>query len=120
MQCRKFVLAFATIAGIFPVISNANPQKEALNACARAFASSIAAPGAAVPAFKLDYRGDHEEGPVATYYDHQYTFFLKAHNAKTGLPLANATCSADMRGTVIALRATPLEAASPTLAAQLR
>jgi hypothetical protein len=119
MQFRKSVLAFATIAAISPVITNASPQKVALNACARAFATSIASPGTAAPSFKLNYSGDQEEGPLAAYYSHQFTFYLHAHDAKTGLALANATCSADSSGTVIALSSTPLDAAAPTLAAKL-
>jgi hypothetical protein len=117
MDIRPFLPALALIAAISPSTSNASSEDAALNACARAFASSIAAPGSAAPVYKLKYPGDHGESPLASYYGVRYTFYLQAQNAKTGLPLARASCSVDARGT-IALTAMPMDASGPALAAQ--
>ena len=119
MHTRKILLAFAALAAISPSLSNASGQKNALNACVHAFASSIAAPGSAAPTFKLNYQGDQEEGPLASYYGRQFTFYLHARNAKTGLPIANATCSATTRGSIVALTSAPLDNEAPALAARL-
>ena|SRR5271163_2180823 len=117
MDIRKCTLAAAAIAAISPSISSANTESVALNACARAFASSIAAPGSAAPAYKVDYRG-HAESALTSYYRSEYTFYLRAHDPKTGLTLARATCSADNGGKIVALRSEPSDALSPALAAQ--
>jgi hypothetical protein len=84
-------------------VSNANPENTALNVCARAFASSVAAPGSAAPAFKLNYRGGQEGSALSSYYNRVYTFDLHANDAKTGLALARATCAVDSNGTLISL-----------------
>jgi hypothetical protein len=118
MHIRKLLLAAAAIAAICPAVSGAAPESAAVKACAHAFAASIAAPGTESPSFKLNYLGSQEAGALADYYQRQYTFFLKAHDAKTGLTLARATCSVDFNGKIVALTATPLEAAAPALAAQ--
>jgi hypothetical protein len=117
MTIRKVLLAAASIAAIAPAISYASPENSALKACAQAFASSLAG-GSGSPTFKLKYRPD-APSPLAEYYSaHEYTFYLQANDPKTGSTLARATCSADTRGTVLALTATPLEN-SPALAAKL-
>jgi hypothetical protein len=118
MDIRKLHLAAAAIAAISPSISNANPENTALNACARAFASSIAAPGSAAPSYKVDYRGGDSKGVLASYYDREYTFYLRAHSPKSGRTIARATCSTDMNGTITALRSEPLAESSSTLAAR--
>jgi hypothetical protein len=117
MDIRKFTLAAAAGAAISPSISTANPENVALNACARAFASSIAAPGSSAPSYKLDYRGARAQSALANYYGREYAFILQAHDPKTGATLASATCSSNMRGTVVALSPLPLDSSSPTLAA---
>jgi hypothetical protein len=119
MHIRKLALAAAVIAAIAPSLSNASPENAALNACARAFASSIASPGSAAPAFKVQYQGTRNAGVLADYYSPQYTFYLQAHDAKTGIALARATCSTDSHGTIMALTSTPLPLSGAALAAQL-
>ena len=117
MIIRKLLPAAALIAAISPAVSHASTETTALNACAQAFATSLA-PGAAAPAFKLQYLRE-SAGPLADYYSsHSFTFYLQARDPKTGLTLARATCSASARGALIALTATPLET-SPSLAARL-
>jgi hypothetical protein len=117
MTIRKLLLTAAFIGVISPIVSLASTENAALNACAQAFATSLA-PGSAAPAFTLKYHSG-SAGPLADYYNSQkFTFYLQARDPKTGLTLARATCSADTRGAVIALTATPLET-SPSLAAQL-
>ncbi len=122
MDVRKLHLAaaaaIAAIAAIAPAVSNANPENAALNACARAFTSSIAAPGSAVRPYRLVYLGDHPQSALSSYYGHEYTFFLKARDPKSGATLARATCTTDMRGTTVALRTEPVDASNPTLAAE--
>jgi hypothetical protein len=118
MIIRKLLLTAASIAAICPAVSHAFPENTALNACAQAFATSLAS-GSAAPAFKLKYHHSESAGPLADYYSsREFTFYLQARDPKTGLTVARATCSADTRGTVIALTATPAET-SPSLAAQL-
>src|ERR1700675_1392148 len=117
MDIRKLTLAAAAGAAISPSISHAYPESVALNACAPAFASSIAAPGSAVPSYKLDYRGAQAQSALAHYYGREFTFNLQAHDPKSGVTLASATCSATMRGTIVALTPEPLGSSGPTLAA---
>jgi hypothetical protein len=116
MIIRKLLLTAASVAAICPAVSHASPENAALNACAQAFATSLAS-GSGVPAFKLKYHAE-SAGALADYYgSHAFTFYLQARDPKSGLTLARATCSADTRGTVVALTATP--ETSPGLAAQL-
>jgi hypothetical protein len=116
MTIRKLLLTAASIAAICPAVSHASPENAALNACAQAFATSLAS-GSAAPTFKLKYHSE-SVGTMAEYYSsHEFTFYLQARDPKTGLTLGRATCSADTHGAVIALTATPPET-SPSLAAQ--
>jgi hypothetical protein len=117
MTIRKLLLAAASIAAICPAVSQAFPENTALNACAQAFATTLAS-GSAAPAIKLKYHHSESAGPLADYYSsREFTFYLQARDPKTGLTLARATCSADTRGNVLGLTATPPETL-PSLAAQ--
>ena len=117
MKFRHIALVAASIAALAPAISNASPEKAAMSACARAFASSLAAPGAAVPAFKVAYR-DNRYGSLLEFYTREYSFELHANDLKTGLPVARASCSTDSHGTVVSLSPIPLDAAHPVFAAR--
>jgi hypothetical protein len=119
MLIRPLMLLAAATAALAPCVSGASPEQAALKACAQAFASSIASPGTASPDFKLDYRGSQGDSVIADYYNRKYTFTLQAHDSKTGLTVASATCSASTRGTNVALTPTAVDAASAKLAAQL-
>jgi hypothetical protein len=119
MKYRNVALALAAAAALVPAISNASPERAALDACARAFASSLATPGTAAPAFKVAYRGSPSPGSMLAFYMREYSFDLRANDPKTGQPVARASCSTNARGAVIALSSLPLEAAPATLAAQL-
>jgi hypothetical protein len=119
MKYRKVALILAAAAALVPAISNASPERAALDACARAFASSLAAPGSAAPAFKVAYRSSPSAGSMLEFYAREYVFDLYANDPKTGLPLARANCSTNARGAVIALTSVPLEAAPAALAAKL-
>jgi hypothetical protein len=116
MNLRKISLAIVTIAALSPAISNASPEKASVKACATAFAASIAAPGSTLPAYKLAYRSSFGSA-LADFYPTAYTFTLEAHDPKTGAAIARAVCSADSRGTVTGLTATPV-AANVTLTAR--
>jgi hypothetical protein len=118
MNVRKFGLLAAAIAALSPAVSSASDETGALNACARAFASSLASPGAAAPAFKVVYGGSRYAGSVTDYFSHAYTFDLYANNQRTGLPVARASCSTNSHGVVIALSPVPMETAGPALAAR--
>jgi hypothetical protein len=118
MNIRKLALATAVAAALSPVIAGATPEKDSLNACAHAFASSLAAHGAAAPAFRLAYHGNEFSGSIVDFYNREYTFELHARDPKTGQQLARASCSTDIHGTVIALSALPLPIAQPALASQ--
>jgi hypothetical protein len=118
MNFRTLSAAVA-IAAFLPVISHASTEAAALGACTRAFAASMAAPGSSAPAFKLKYRGSPAGSAVADYYSgHEFTFYLQAHDPKTGATLARATCTADARGIQVALSAAPLDGSEATLAAR--
>jgi hypothetical protein len=118
MTIRTLALIAATAAALSPVIASASPEKDALNACAHAFASSLAANGAAAPAFKLDYHSSEFATSMIQFYNREYTFELHARDPKSGQPLARASCSTDIHGAVVALSALPLPAAHPALASQ--
>jgi hypothetical protein len=119
MNFRTLILSTAAIAALLPSISNASAESAALGACTRAFAASMAAPGSSAPSFKLKYRGSQAGSAIADYYSgREYTFYLKAHDQKSGATLARATCTADAGGAQIALTATPLEGSDATLAAR--
>ncbi len=116
MITRKIVLAVAAVAALAPVISNASPERASAKACANAFATSIASPGTATPAYKLAYRGP-VAGSLADFYPAEYTFTLEAHDPKTGVAIARARCSTNAHGVVTAIASVPMDA-KPTLAAQ--
>jgi hypothetical protein len=119
MNFRTLLLCAASVAAISPSISRASTENAALGACAKAFAASMASAGSSAPAFKLKYRGSQAGSAIADYYrSRDYTFYLQARDPKTGATLARATCTADTRGTQIALTATPLSGAEATLAAR--
>jgi hypothetical protein len=118
MNLLKISLAAAAIAALVPAVSSASPEKSALDACARAFVSSLAAPGGAAPTYKVDYRGVQFVQSVADVYSRGYTFFLFAKSSKTGLPMAQASCAADYHGAVVALSPIPSDAARQILAAR--
>ena len=117
MILRKVALAAATIAALSPIISNASPERISAKACASAFASSIAAPGAGAPAYKLAFRGTTSSA-LSDFYPSDFTFTLEARDPKTGLPIARAVCSTDYRGTVTTISAVPLNADAGKLASQ--
>jgi hypothetical protein len=119
MKFRTLFLSAASVAAILPSVSHATTESAALGACARAFAASMASPGASAPAFKLKYRSSAAGSAITEYYaSREYTFYLQAHDVKTGATLARATCTADRQGTQIALNAKPLDGAEATLAAR--
>jgi hypothetical protein len=117
MILRKIALAAVTIAASYPTISNASPERISAKACASAFASSIAAPGAGVPAYKLAFRGT-TGSVLADFYPSDYTFNLEARDPKTGQAFARAVCSTDHRGTVTTISAVPLNADAGKLVSQ--
>ena len=104
MNIRKLSLAILSIAAIAPVVAFAAPEDVALNACAKAFASSIAGTSSA-PAYTLNYGPSHGNTSVVGFYARNYTFTMQAQDRKTGAALATATCSADTRGEVLELTA---------------
>jgi hypothetical protein len=118
MNAVRFALLAAAAAALFPAISNATPETTALNACARVFASSLAAAGAAPPAFKVIYGGALDGPSTVQFFARNYTFELHARNPKTGLSIARASCSTDARGGVLSLTSIPLDEVRPALRAQ--
>jgi hypothetical protein len=116
MQIRMFLLAGAAIAAISPAVSSASPERVALNACASALASNVATAGGA-STYQLKYQRS-SSGPLEDYYSHQYTFYLQARDATTGMPLARATCSTNRRGSITAFTPVPLGTSTLALAKQ--
>lgn len=95
MNICTISVSVAAIVALSPAMAHASPEKDALNACAAAFAGSLAAPGAAAPTFKV------------------------VDGGAIGMQSASASCSTNSRGAVVALSPVPLEAASLTLASRL-
>jgi hypothetical protein len=118
MRVRTHLIHAVSLIALIPAVASAGPESAALKTCTAAFASSLAVKGAALPAVTLKYRAGQPSSSVADYYTHDYTFFLKANDPKSGSPLARATCSATTGGTLLSLSATPLETGKATLAAQ--
>ncbi len=118
MNIRKIPLTVAAIVALSPALSNASPEKTALTACAQAFAASLGKPGVAAPAFKIEYRGNEIPGSMVDFYSREYTFALQAHDPKTGLTIARASCASDVRGHVVALSPLPLDVVEATLASR--
>jgi hypothetical protein len=118
MHFRNLLLAAATIAAIAPAVSNASAENDALTACANALSSRVATDGSNAPVFKLKYRHSQPDAVPDYYGRRQYTFYLQARDAKTGMPLGRASCSADLHGTVVAFSLNPPEATAPVLAAR--
>jgi hypothetical protein len=118
MYIRKITLIAASFAALTPVVSQASPERAALTACSRAFAANLASPGAAAPSFKVVLRGSSDAGSVSQFFAREYTFYLRANDQKTGLPLARATCATDASGTVVAFSQVAANAAYPVLVAR--
>jgi hypothetical protein len=116
MITRKFSLSIIAIAALAPVVASASPEKLALNACAKAFASSITG-GSSMPSFKLSYDHKVASDTFVSYYAHDFSFTMQARDSKTGAALARATCSADTRGEVLSFTSEP-STATTTLAAR--
>jgi hypothetical protein len=109
MKSRHLALAaVAAAAALLPSISTAAGDKNAANACARAFVASIAAPGGLPPPYRLSFRDPWRSSMLAPY--RVATFNLQAQNAKTGAVLARAVCSTNRDGSVTGLSAVPLDA----------
>ncbi len=116
MLIRKFVLTCATLAAISPVLANATSERVSAKACAKAFAGSMAAPGAVAPGFKLAYHASAGSA-LSSFYASEYTFTLEAHDPKTGAAIARASCSTDYRGVVTGMEVLPLDSKAASLAA---
>jgi hypothetical protein len=108
MNVRNPGLLVAALALLSPAICGASAETDALNACARAFASSLASPGAAPPTFKVIYGGPRYAESVADYYVRAYSFDLHATDQKSGSPIARASCSTNIHGSVVELSSIPL------------
>jgi hypothetical protein len=109
MHTGTIAFALLTIATLTPAAADATPERMSVKACARAFAGSIAAPGAAAPAYKLAYRGS-TGSMLSDYYPTEYTFTLEARNPKSGAAIARAVCSVNSKGIVTSIAALPLNA----------
>jgi hypothetical protein len=108
MNLRKIALTAAASAALAPAIGNATAENDAINACARAFAATLAAPGADAPAFKVSYRSGQHFGSMLEFYARDFTFDLRVKDPKTGLAVARASCSTDAHGAVVAFSPIPL------------
>ena len=116
MRIRLLFPTILSLAALSPAISQAAPESDALNACTRAFESSLAPDAASPPVFKLKYTAGQPPSSWSNYFTREYTFFLQARDPKTGTARASATCRATAGGNLIALKATTGDA--PALAAK--
>jgi hypothetical protein len=120
MNIRRCTLAVSTAIALASSTANASPDTDAANACARALASSLAAPGRPPPSYKLLYRGSSSTDISLAFFATESTFNLQARDPKTHAVLARAQCSTDYRGIVVAFTSTPVDDTSATLAARGR
>lgn len=116
MNFRKISLLAVSIAALAPAISQATVEKTALNSCAQAFVTSLAANGAPAPTYRVAYNATESAGSMVEFYKREFAFELSARNPKTGSKFARASCATDARGNVVSLSSMPLEAGSPALA----
>jgi hypothetical protein len=100
MHTGTIAFALLTIATLTPAAADATPER---------MSGSIAAPGAAAPAYKLAYRGS-TGSMLSDYYPTEYTFTLEARNPKSGAAIARAVCSVNSKGIVTSIAALPLNA----------
>ena len=115
----RFRLLFPTalsLAVLSPAISQAAPESDALNACTRAFESSLSTDAASSPVFKVKYTAGQPVTAWSQYFTREYTFLLEARDPKTGIARASATCRASAGGNLLALKAT--QPGAPALAAK--
>jgi hypothetical protein len=108
MTLSKSAAALITVAALSPAISHASPERASVNACAAAFAASLAAPGAKVPGYKIDYRPTSESS-LSIFFPSEFTFTLEARDPKTGLAIGRASCSVNSRGAVTVFSTIPLD-----------
>jgi hypothetical protein len=106
MNFRPLALA-AAIAALAPALCSASPETDGLNACARAFAATLAAPGADAPAYKVTYRSAQHFGSLLEFYVREYNFDLHVNDKNTGAAVARASCSTDSHGAVVAFEPHP-------------
>lgn len=115
MDFRKLALAAAVLVAFSPTLASAAPEDAALSACVRAFADKITPAGVSAPAVKVAYPQKHVPGPITDYYARSFTFTMSAKNKKTGNQFAQATCTANSRGDVLAI-STKADSNAATLA----
>jgi hypothetical protein len=118
MNILRFTLAVVTAAGFSPLISQASPEVDSVNTCARALAASMAVAGAVPPSYKLRYHVSRFSRSIADYFPANDTFELEAHDPKTGVVIARARCSLNTRGTIVAFSTVSLGDEGAILSAQ--
>ena len=101
MKLRTLSLALTAVAAITPAISRADSADVALKACAQAFAAKIGST-AEEQAYKVVFPNKIVGSAISDYYAREFTFVMQARS-KSGTSLAQATCSATSRGSVLAL-----------------
>jgi hypothetical protein len=116
MRFRLLVPIALSLAALAPAISQAAPESDALNACTRAFESSLSAAASSPHVFKLKYDAGQPATAWSNFFTHEYSFFLQARDPKTGTARASAICRATAAGNLLALTAT--QPGAPALAAK--
>ena len=100
MNIRNTLMSIVAASALTPILALAAPGAAPARACAAAFAGKLAASGVGTPHFRVDYRGDNDFSSVSSFYETDYTFQMQVIDAKSGAPLAVATCTADSHGKV--------------------
>lgn len=117
MHTSYFALALITTTALAPLLSQASPETESVNVCARALAAGLGGTGGSAPTYKLIYFGHQFTGSVADYFSAN-SFELEAHDPKTGAVIASARCSTNYRGAVVAFSRVPVSEEGAILSAQ--
>jgi hypothetical protein len=118
MFARKIRLIVISAAALSPMICAASPETASFDACLSAFEKSMAAPGAAIPAYKVLYRTNRFESPLEQFFASKYIYDLEARDPNAGASLVRARCSTNGRGTVVSLAPLSLSNHAASLASQ--
>ncbi len=120
MNFRTLILAAAIDRGTFTLHLSRRHRNCGTRCLHARFRGEHGGAGIQRARIQIEISRQSEPGSaIADYYSgHEFTFYLQAHDPKTGVTLARATCTADARGTQVALTAAPPDGSEATLAAR--
>jgi hypothetical protein len=109
MKIRHFVIAATISSAALPAIATASTQDSMIQACGRAFAAKLGLATGDVPGYKLTNLLAPSIETLQNLYSVEFTVDMIARAAKTGTPVARATCVVSRQGEVISLTEEPVK-----------